>query len=113
HVLGVAKLLKVVRADGALGFIFGLGQRRQEHGCQNSDNGDDDEQFDQGERWAVKLRCSSSLGGFGHSHKSSLILAETGLRFYNETLSLASVACKAKASTNYRRSSLISDFYTL
>ena len=36
-------------AAGGLSAGFGLAERRQEHGCQDSDNRDNDQQLDQGE----------------------------------------------------------------
>ena len=43
------QLFEVVHAADLIGLLFGLGERGQQHGRQNGDNGDDDQQFDQGE----------------------------------------------------------------
>jgi hypothetical protein len=40
------ELLKVVDATGLAGFSLGFGESRQQHRCENRDNGDDDQQFD-------------------------------------------------------------------
>ena len=44
-----AQLAVIVHALDALRLLFRLAKRRQEHGCQDPDDRDDDEQFDQGE----------------------------------------------------------------
>jgi len=50
---GDEHLTLVVDAGGRLPSLFGLGQRRQQHRRQDRDNGDDHEQFDQGETGAT------------------------------------------------------------
>jgi len=47
-----SKLLDVVRACGLLSLELGLGQSRQEHPREDRDDGDDDKQFNEGERAA-------------------------------------------------------------
>jgi hypothetical protein len=42
-------LLDVAHAHGLLAFLLGPGKRRQQHGRQNRDDGDDHQQFNQGE----------------------------------------------------------------
>ena len=42
-------LLQVVQAGRSLGLFLGPAQRRQQHGRQNGDDGDDHQQFNQGE----------------------------------------------------------------
>ena len=46
------QLFHVVRAVGLEPSRLGSGERGQEHGRQDGDDGDDDEQFDQREGWA-------------------------------------------------------------
>src|SRR6185437_2168566 len=46
HFPGSAELLQVVNALYALGFLFGLGQRGQDHCGEDGDDGDDHEQLD-------------------------------------------------------------------
>jgi len=46
---------------GFRGFEFGAGQRRQQHGRQNGDDGDDDEQFNEGEGAAVERMPGNGL----------------------------------------------------
>ena len=55
---GEEKLAMVVHALNALGLCLGLGHGRQEHAGEDRDDGDDDEEFDQGE--AI---CSRTLHG--------------------------------------------------
>ena len=43
------ELPEVVQTGDAIRLLFGTGQGRQQHGGQNRDDGDDHEQFDQGE----------------------------------------------------------------
>src|SRR5262249_7254158 len=47
---GSTQLLQVINAGNASGRFFGGAQRRQQHGGENADNGNDNQQFDQGER---------------------------------------------------------------
>jgi hypothetical protein len=42
-------LFEVIDALNAIGSLFGPRQRRQEHAGENSDNGDDDQELNQGE----------------------------------------------------------------
>ena len=49
HVVGQHQLLGVVHTEDALSFGFSLGQRGQEHACQNGDDGDDHQELDEGE----------------------------------------------------------------
>jgi hypothetical protein len=50
-----AVLFQVVDAVDALSLSLGRGQRRQEHGRQNGNDGNDDEQSNQGETWFCKM----------------------------------------------------------
>jgi len=47
--IGQPYLFEVVHAVNALGARFGAGQRRQQHGRQDGDDGDHDQQLDQSE----------------------------------------------------------------
>jgi len=49
HVGGEAELPHVVQALNAPGLFLGLGYRGQQHGGENRDDGDDHQQFDEGE----------------------------------------------------------------
>jgi hypothetical protein len=49
HQGGQGNLPHVGLADGALPALFGPSQRGQEHRREDRDDGDDDQQFDQGE----------------------------------------------------------------
>jgi len=49
HAIRHAQLLEIVDAPYVGGPGLGLGQRWQQHGRQNGNDGDDDEQLDQGE----------------------------------------------------------------
>lgn len=49
HSVGDANLAEVIEAGGLFGFVFCLGEGGQEHGCEDGNDGDDDEQFDEGE----------------------------------------------------------------
>jgi len=42
-------LFFVVHAGSTMGAFFGLGQGREKEGCEDGKDGDDDEEFDQGE----------------------------------------------------------------
>jgi len=42
-------LTQIAGAVGDVGFLLGLGQRWQQHGCQNGDDGNDHQQLNQGE----------------------------------------------------------------
>ena len=67
HLAAEAHLFFIAQAGDALGAFFGAGQRGQEHGGQNRDDGDDHQQFDEGERGAGRPRLAgdfSKLGGF-------------------------------------------------
>ena len=60
-------LFFIADAFGRDGLPFRRGQRGQEHGGQNRDDGDDHQQFDEGERGAGRPRLAgdfSKLGGF-------------------------------------------------
>src|SRR5262245_15047663 len=46
---GEGNLAKVGKARGALAFFFGATEGRKQQGGENSDDGDHDKQFDQGE----------------------------------------------------------------
>ncbi len=48
HVHAHAQLLHVADAGNGAGLFTRFGQRRQQHGRQNRDDGDDDQKFDQG-----------------------------------------------------------------
>jgi hypothetical protein len=47
HLAAQPHLLSVVQATDALGTDFGFGQGRQKHSCQNSNNGNNHQQFNQ------------------------------------------------------------------
>ena len=49
HVEREPPLPEVAETGDAVGLFLGLGQRRQKHGRQNGDDGDDHQQFDQRE----------------------------------------------------------------
>jgi len=49
HAQAQADLLQVIDTANVLGFRFATGQRRQQQAGQDGDNGDDHEEFDQGE----------------------------------------------------------------
>ena len=40
--------LDIIVANGVLGFVFCLAQSRQEHACQNGNNGNNDQKFNEG-----------------------------------------------------------------
>ena len=42
-------LSKIVEASSGMGLAFGTREVRQEHACQNGDDGNDHQEFDQGE----------------------------------------------------------------
>lgn len=51
-------------AVGALNlhsFVFGSAQRRQEHCCQNGNDGDDDKQFNKREGYALIFSCAHGV----------------------------------------------------
>ena len=50
HHPGENELFLIGEAVDTLAFLARFAQGRQEHGGQNGDDGDDDEQFDEGER---------------------------------------------------------------
>jgi len=58
------QLLGVVEAHDAVALGLGLGQRRQEHARQDGDDGDDHQQFDQGEAFpgALPRRPGGGVG---------------------------------------------------
>lgn len=63
-------------AVGALNlhrFVFGSAQRRQEHCCQNCNNGDDDKQLDKREGYA--LICSRAHGVRKRRDRASFMVA--------------------------------------
>ena len=49
HEEGIAPLLDVVQATYGFGLFFRLGERRQQHGRENGDDGDDHQQFNERE----------------------------------------------------------------
>ena len=50
---GATDFAQVREANGALASLLGLSEGGQEQGRQNGDDGNDDEEFDQGEGWGV------------------------------------------------------------
>ena len=44
-----AHLTKIVEASSGMSLAFGTREGRQEHACQNGDDGNDHQEFDQGE----------------------------------------------------------------
>ncbi len=61
EVPGQQKLSDVAFALGTLGILFGLRERRQQHGCQNGDDGNDHQLFNQGEGVTPPPPVKSSL----------------------------------------------------
>ena len=55
------QLLLIAEAGGHGGLLFRLGQRRQQHGGEDGNDGDHDEQFDEGE-----TRCPAASGCGGN-----------------------------------------------
>ena len=56
---GQAELLGVAHAENALSFSFCLGESGQEHAGENRDDGDDDEQLNEREACAPRLRLDT------------------------------------------------------
>jgi hypothetical protein len=53
---GQAKLVHVIDANRATTGFFGFGKGREEKAGKNGDDGDDDQQFDEGERTGLFVR---------------------------------------------------------
>src|SRR6185436_18107540 len=67
---GEAQLFEIAAADGLLAFVLGFGKGGQEHARQNRDDGDDDEQFDQGEGRSAFHRLSFRIAQRRQDHIS-------------------------------------------
>jgi len=68
HRIGEPDLSEVGNAAGLKGLGFGFAKCWEEHPCENGDDGDDHQQFDQGERFlaqAVRATCGEGAG-FNH-----------------------------------------------
>ncbi len=64
---GKTDLLEVGNTRNLPGPLLRLGQRRQQHGRQDGDNGYDHEQLDQGEpRRTGRFRMAAQAGTHGH-----------------------------------------------
>ena len=76
---GKLKLPDIVQTGALLGLKFCLGKRREKHCRQNGDNGDDNEEFDEGEGTSrfrfheVKSSFASSTSALGASPTANLI----------------------------------------
>src|SRR5581483_7648907 len=71
HELGQPQLLAVGEAGRGAGLLAGLGKNREKNSSQNLDNGDDYEQFDQGETFPrlhdrVLLECALLVSVSGY-----------------------------------------------
>src|SRR5581483_1768504 len=64
HGVGQSALLGVGEAGDRACLLSCLRKDREENGCQNRNNGDDDKQFDQGESRVLSRHNSSPLLGY-------------------------------------------------
>ena len=63
-------LLATTQVDGRQGLVFCLGQGRQQHSGKNGDDGDDHQQFDEGETVALVALTASQRCRIGvHAKK--------------------------------------------
>jgi hypothetical protein len=90
---GDSHLLHVVEAPGLVRLLFGFGKRRQQHGRQNCDDGDNHQQFDKCKsdlnptlslpftsEFLVHNRCAPTLtplNGFGKQNQRFLMLCKS------------------------------------